>query len=101
MAAWALLPATSNGARRRSNETDSLNRSINSAGPAVKRPPQVAWDFLAMTRDEQTPPPGGAQREKDRRTSTRPWPKAAHFRFARDASNRTVGQMVPRWMPLF
>jgi hypothetical protein len=54
-----------------------------------------------MTRDEQTPPPGGAQREKDRRTSTRPWPKAAHFRFARDASNRTVGQMVPRWMPLF
>jgi CheY-like chemotaxis protein len=29
------------GARRWSNETDSLNFSINAAGPAVKRPPQV------------------------------------------------------------
>ncbi len=48
MAAWALLPAMSNGASRRSNETDSLNRSINSAGAALKRPPQVAWDDLAM-----------------------------------------------------
>jgi hypothetical protein len=30
----------------------------------VKRPPQVAWDFLAMTKEEMTLPPHGAQREK-------------------------------------
>src|ERR1019366_1054017 len=64
MAEWALLPAMSNGARRQSNETDSLNCSINSAGPAVNRPPQVACEGLAMTNAEQTPRRGGAQRER-------------------------------------
>jgi hypothetical protein len=33
IAEWALLPAMSKGASRRSNETDSLNFSISSAGP--------------------------------------------------------------------
>jgi len=52
MAECALLPAMSKGASRWSNDTDSLNFSINSAGPAVKRPPQVAWDFFAIKRTE-------------------------------------------------
>ena len=56
MAAWALLPRISNAASRRSNDTDSLNRSINSAGPAEKRPPQVAWeDFAIMVSAEDYP----------------------------------------------
>jgi hypothetical protein len=35
-----LLPAMSNGASRRSKETDSLNRNINSAGAAVSGRPR-------------------------------------------------------------
>src|ERR1017187_9372840 len=48
IAACALLPATSKGASRRSHETDSLNLSMSSAGPDLKRPPQVACLGLAM-----------------------------------------------------
>src|SRR3954453_14079948 len=62
MAECALLPAMSKGASRRSNETDSLNCSINSAGPAVNRPPQVAWEGLAMTARADGRPLRGAMR---------------------------------------
>ena len=44
----ALLQATSYGASRLSRDADSLNLSISAAGPASKRPPQVACVCLAM-----------------------------------------------------
>ena len=68
----ALLPAMSNGASRWSNETDSLNRSISSAGPAVKRPPQDTLEGLAMMSAEHTGRRDGAQRESERWSALTP-----------------------------
>ena len=62
--AWAFEPRISWAQRRWSNETDSPKRSINSAGPALNRPPQVTWAFFRADMTKECPQEGG-QASKD------------------------------------